>query len=221
MTKLVEKENILKTRVTVSADGKNTYAISKAVEGLDGGKGVLVMLYPTRTVDNFYVEDSTNVHLMNHMKSLGINEYVVVNLFSIVTQSRLSVKGLKLDEENLKYIRDNIFKTIDNSKDKVIIAWGNSHQTSKVVNQAKLEILKMWTELHKTAKLYQMTADGLDKDNIGVHPLYLGIRYANATWKLAPYPHAKVLKELIEEGRKTPEQKAPSLKVVKSPKSEE
>lgn len=202
MQKLTEKESVLRTKVTATADGSRTYSIVKSIEGASGGKGIFILLYPTRTLDNLHVEDSTNVHILNHLQELGLREYVVVNLFSTVTQSKLSTKGLALDTDNLNYIRDKVFKGLDENKDKVIVAWGNSHQTSKVVNQAKLEILKMWTEAHKEGKLYQLTADGLEKGNIGVHPLYMGIRFSNAEWGLVEYPHTSVIKDLAENGLK-------------------
>ena len=203
MQKLMEKESVLRTKLTASTDGSRTYSIVKTIEGATaGGKGIFVLLYPTRNLDNLHVEDSTNVHILNHMQELGLGGYVIVNLFSTVTQTKLSIRGIALDTDNLNYIRDNVLKEVDESKDKVIIAWGNSHQTSKVVNQAKLEILKMWIEMHKERKLYQLTANGLEKGNIGVHPLYMGIRFSNAQWSLTEYPHASVMKELAENGLK-------------------
>lgn len=36
----------------------------------------------------------------------------------------------------------------------------------------------------------------MGKENAGVHPLYMGIRYANALWKLEPYPTEKAVAEL-------------------------
>lgn len=213
MQKLTEKESVLRTKITATADGSRTYSIVKTVEGAKGGRGIFILLYPTRTLDNLHVEDSTNVHILNHMQELELGEYVIVNLFSTVTQSKLSTRGLTLDTDNLNYIRDKVFKGLDENKDKVIVAWGNSHQTSKVVNQAKLEVLKMWTEMHKDGKLYQLTADGLEKDNLGVHPLYMGIRYSNAQWRLAEYPHISAMKALAEEGLK--ENKEQGTKVVK------
>ena len=202
MQKLTEKESVLRTKVTATADGSRTYSITKTIEGVNGGKGIFILLYPTRTLDNLHVEDSTNVHILNHLQELGLGEHVVVNLFSTVIQSKLSTKGLALDTDNLNYIKDKVFNGVDENKDKVIVAWGNSHQTSKVVNQAKLEILKMWTEMHKEGKLYQLTADGLEKSNTGVHPLYMGIRFSNAEWGLTEYPHASVMKDLAENGLK-------------------
>ena len=214
MQKLKEKESVLRTKLTASTDGSRTYSIVKTIEGATaGGKGIFVLLYPTRNLDNLHVEDSTNVHILNHMQELGLGGYVIVNLFSMVTQTKLSTRGIALDTDNLNYIRDKVFKEVDESKDKVIIAWGNSHQTSKVVNQAKLEVLKMWTEMHKKGKLYQLSADGLGKSNIGVHPLYMGIRFSNAQWSLTEYPHASVMKELAENGLK--EDKTQETKTAK------
>lgn len=206
MQKLTEKENVLRTKVTATADGSRTYSITKSIEGAKGCRGVFILLYPTRTLDNLHVEDSTNVHILNHLQELGLGEYVVVNLFSTVTQSKLSTKGLTLDTDNLNYIKDKVFKGLDENKDKVIVAWGNSHQTSKVVNQAKLEILKIWTETHKEGKLYQLTADGLEKSNTGVHPLYMGIRFSNAKWSLAEYPQESARKALEEPLKQNKEQ---------------
>lgn len=201
MQKVIEKENVLKTRITASADGSRTYSLTKTIEGLEGAKGIFVLLYPTRTIENLHVEDSTNVHMLNHMKELGLSGYIIVNLFSTVTQSKLSTRGIVLDRDNLDFVRAKVFKGLNASEDKVIIAWGNSHQASKVVNQAKLEILKMWEEMYGDANLYQLTAAGLDKDNVGVHPLYMGIRYSNAVWGLEHYPIKKAMAGL-EEARK-------------------
>ena len=218
MQKVIEKENVLVTRISASPDGSRTYSLTKTLKGLEGGKGILVLLYPTRTIENLHVEDSTNVHLLNHMKELGLSEYIIVNLFSTVTQSKLSTRGIVLDNDNLSFVKDKIFKGLNPSEDKVIIAWGNSHQTSKIVNQAKLEVLKMWKEMHGDTALYQLTADNLGKDNVGVHPLYMGIRFSNATWRLEHYPTKDVMVKL-EEAKKEikPEVKAkpiPKLQVV-------
>ena len=204
MQKLTESETSLKTNIITSPDGNRTYAITKTIENLQGAKGIFVLLYPTRTPENLHVEDSTNVHLLNHLKELGLSSYTIVNLFSTVTKSKLSTRGLLLDKENMDYIRNQVFKNCNISADKVVIAWGNSHQTSKTVNQAKLEVLKMWAEMYQNAEIYQLSANGLDKDNIGVHPLYMGIRFSNAQWKLTAYPILKAIKDLASLEKKEP-----------------
>lgn len=101
MQKLVKKEIIFKTKITASSDGTRTYCLTKSVEDLKGGKGIFILLYPTRTIENLHVEDSTNVHLLNHLKELGLREYMIVNLFATVTQSKLSTRGIALDKDNL------------------------------------------------------------------------------------------------------------------------
>ena len=121
MQKLKEKESILSTKLTASTDGSSTYSIVKTIDGASaGGKGIFVLLYPTRNLDNLHVEDFTNVHILNHMQELGLGGYVIVNLFSTVTQTKLSTRGIALDTDNLNYIRDKVFKEVDESKDKVM-----------------------------------------------------------------------------------------------------
>lgn len=90
-----------------------------------------------------YIEDSTNNHLLNHLDDLGLRSYTIVNLFSKVTQSRLSLSGLDLDKENMVFIQERIFKNLTDDS-KVVIAWGNTQQNSPVVMKSKQRILELW-----------------------------------------------------------------------------
>jgi hypothetical protein len=81
MKKLAEKEILLKTSIKASPNGTRTYFLGKSLESLEGGKGIFVLLYPTRIMENLHIEDSTNVHLLNHMRELGLKEYGIVILF--------------------------------------------------------------------------------------------------------------------------------------------
>ncbi len=107
MKKLAEKEILLKTSIKALPDGTRTYFLGKSLESLEGAKGIFVLLYPARTMENLHVEDSTNVHLLNHMKELGLKEYGIVNLFSTVTQSKLSTRGLALDTAGIRKDKTN------------------------------------------------------------------------------------------------------------------
>ena len=208
MSKLKQSEVHTITRIVTSESGEETFRYTKELQGVDGKHAIFLMLYPTRNPENFHVQDSTAVHIENHLKELGLNSYTVVNLFSKVTQSRLSVKGLAVDNVNLEYIEKEVFSKTDVENTVVVIAWGNSHLTSKAVNLSKQKVLESWLALHPEEKLYQLTADGMDKDNYGVHPLYMGIRYSNAIWKLSPYPVKKALEQFRkEEGNKTEDKK--------------
>jgi hypothetical protein len=168
------------------------------VGGIEGSHAYFILLYPTRTAKNCYIEDSTNNHLLNHLEELGLNGYTIINLFSKVTQSRLSLAGLEVDEGNMEFIQERVFANLSDDS-KVVIAWGNTQQTSPVIMKSKQRILELWEKEQPSGTPYQLTADGLPKDNLGVHPLYMGIRYSQACWKLATYPYKKILKELKAE----------------------
>lgn len=195
MANLIRTEMAVKTSILSSEDGARTFSITKEVEGIEGGHAYFILLYPTRTADNAYIEDSTNNHLLNHLDDLGLKSYTVINLFSKVTQSRLSLSGLSLDEENMVFIQEQVFKKLPEDS-KVVVAWGNTQQNSPVICRSKQRILELWEVERPSETLYQLTVDGLTKDNIGVHPLYMGIRYSQGFWKLTSYPHKRVLKEI-------------------------
>ena len=196
MRKLKEMSIHSVTSLATSEDGEYTYRFTKEFEELEGKRAILILLYPTRTAENYHVEDSTINHIMNHMKKLGLKSYTIINLFSHVVKKRLSTRGLEVDKTNLQYIQKEIFEKYNPEKDMVVIAWGNSHETSQAVNSAKKIILEMWTRLYPNEKLYHFTVVGKEIEGDGIHPLYLGIRYGNGEWKLSPYPVKKVLKEL-------------------------
>lgn len=195
MANPVQTEVSVKTKILSSKDGTKTFSITKEVGSIEGEHAYFILLYPTRTADNCYIEDSTNNHILNHLDDLGLHSYTIINLFSKVTQSRLSLSGLSVDEENMAFIQEQIFRNLSDDS-KVIIAWGNTQQNSPVICESKQRILEIWGTEQPTGPLYQLTVDGLTKDNIGVHPLYLGIRYSRAFWKLTAYPHKKILKEI-------------------------
>lgn len=196
MSKLKEMSMCSITSIATSEDGANTYRFTKEFEDLEGKRAILILLYPTRTEENYHVEDSTTIHIMKHMKKLGLKSYTIINLFSHVVKKRLSTRGLKVDRTNLQYIQKEIFEKYNPEEEMVIIAWGNSHESSQAVNSAKKILLEMWMKLHPTEKLYHFTVVGKEIDGDGIHPLYLGIRYGNGEWKLSQYPIKKVLKEL-------------------------
>lgn len=216
MPNLRQTETVVRTKILSSEDGTKTFSITKEVEGIEGGQAYFILLYPTRTADNCYIEDSTNNHLLNHLDDLGLKSYTIINLFSKVTQSRLSLAGLSVDEENMVFIQEQIFRNLSDDS-RVVIAWGNTQQNSPVICRSKQRILELWETEQPQGSLYQLTVDGLTKDNIGVHPLYMGIRYSRAVWKMTIYPHKKVLKEIkaqLEE--KKAKSKEPVSKVVET-----
>lgn len=171
------------TEIVCSEDGLHTYQLIKRLQGVEGSAATIILLYPTRTKENLFSEDSTLNHLINHMQELGLNELRVINLFSQVVEGRLSAKGLTVDEENLHYI-DEMMADKSFKDNKFIIAWGSSMTTCYACNKAKVEVLKLFRKHCPRVKAYQLVTDNLDISVAFAHPLYLGIRAAGTKWAL-------------------------------------
>ena len=143
MINLVQIEASVNTKIVTSEDGAKTFSITKTVEGIEGSHAYFILFYPTRTAKNCYIEDSTNNHLLNHLEELGLNGYTIINLFSKVTQSRLSLAELEVDEGNMEFIQEQVFSNRSDDA-KVVIAWGNTQQGSPVIMKSKQRILELW-----------------------------------------------------------------------------
>ena len=56
--RLVTTKISVNTMVLASEDGSKTFSIKKEVEGIKGKHAYFILLYPTRTKENCYIEDS-------------------------------------------------------------------------------------------------------------------------------------------------------------------
>lgn len=181
--KTITHKAVIETELVCSEDNKHTYEVIKRLPDVVGEKAYIILLYPTRTIDNMFSDDSTLNHLVTHMKELGLNEIRIINLFSRVVSGKMSARGLQVDEDNLKYIQ-GIMQNKNFSDYKFIIAWGTSMSTSHACQDSKREVLKLFKEYRPKDKAFQVTTSN---DNIDVdfpHPLFLGIRGNRAIWKL-------------------------------------
>lgn len=84
--------------------GNHTYEIKKTIDGFKGDKAILIGLHPTVDGDNITKIDSTQLHLINHMKELGLNEVRIMNLYSEVFDRKPTTSQLTYDKENFEYI---------------------------------------------------------------------------------------------------------------------
>lgn len=175
------------TELIASDDGKYTYEVIKRLSGAEGESGYLISLYPTRNETNIFSNDSTLNHIVSHMSELGFNELHLINLFSMVVSTKISSRGLSVDEDNMKYI-EKLMKEPDFKKCKFIVAWGNSMVTSKAVQLSKINVFNLYKKHCPKNRIYQLTTVGrvLDSD-IAPHPLYLGIRANNSVWGLKEF----------------------------------
>ena len=179
------------TELVTSDDGKNTYEVIKRLEGVQGECGYIISLYPTRNEENIFNSDSTLNHLVGHLTDLGLNELHIINLCSKVVNGKMSVRGLQVDTENMKYI-DSIMADKKFQSSKFIVAWGNSFQSSKAITESKVKVFDMFLKHNPKGKLYQLCLVGKNlESDIVPHPLYLGINGANLKWGLKEFKPTK------------------------------
>ena len=179
------------TELVTSDDGKNTYEVIKRLEGVQGECGFRISLYPTRNEENIFNSDSTLNHLVGHLTDLGFNELHIINLCSKVVNGKMSVRGLQVDTENMKYI-DSIMADKKFQSSKFIVAWGNSFQSSKAITESKVKVFNMFLKHNPKGKLYQLCLVGKNlESDIVPHPLYLGINGANLKWGLKEFKPTK------------------------------
>lgn len=191
--KTVTHNSCIETEIICSPDNKNTYCITKRLIGVEGETGIIVMLFPTRNADNMNADDSTLNHIVAHLSDFGFNEVKIINLFAKVVSARISARGLEVDSENMKFIDDVILADKDLNKQKFILAWGNSMETSKAVNDSKRQIIEMFLNKLPKGKIYQIVCPEHDITDGACHPLFLGIKAKNSKWRLLEYNIDKIL----------------------------
>lgn len=185
---------IVETEIVTSDDELHTYELTKRLVGCEGECGYLISLYPTRTAENIFSNDSTLNHLVSHMQELGFNELHIVNLFAKAVTSQ---RGLTIDEENMQYI-EKLMSSKEFADSKFVIAWGNSMQNSQAVSDSKVHIFNMFLKYCSKGKLYQITTmDRNIEPTPAPHPLFLGIRASSSVWGLQEFKIKKPSQAII------------------------
>ena len=174
-------EGNLKTTIIADDDLKHVYEICREFDA-EGDEVILLTLYPTLVEPNTF--DLSSIHLMNHAfdKGLQLKKVHFVYLFSKVVSVKMSTRGLKVDKENLNYLREIIEKLPDA---KIIISFGSSMEKCPAVIESKVRLFEILKELRMNDPLWQITADGVEEES--PHILFLGIRHNNKKWKLCHY----------------------------------
>ena len=192
MNDLISNTIQIETQTVSSKNCKNTYLIKRRIIGSEGKKAVMVMLYPTRCANNMSRDDSTFFHLTQHLPELGINEILVINLFSKVCNARMSTANVQVDENNMKFIEKEILSNKDFKDVDFIIAWGASMQSCKAATESKERLLKMYKKYSPKKAPQQLTcSNDRIKNETAPHPLFLGIRAKNSKWSLCDYKDIK------------------------------
>lgn len=187
MEKLITSTSQITTTVTSSATGKNTYAIERTLSNVKGDTAIIVLLYPTVSSTRPFSEDSTLLHLTRHMEEMKLNKIVIINLFSKVCRSRLSTRGIEVDEKNLRNIEKIFSEKKKEHNAKLILAWGTSMSNCKAARETKKKIIELYKTMYPDEIIYNIITSDEKINKVATHPLYLGIRGNNSKWGLGEY----------------------------------
>lgn len=180
-----EVKGTLTTTITMNEEETRVYEICREFDRA-GEEAILVTLYPTLIEPNAF--DLSSVHLMNHStdEDLELSKVHFVFLFSKVTKTKMSTRGLSMDTDNMNFLKERI-EQLPNAK--IIISWGSSMQNCPAVIESKVEFFKMIDELRPKETLWQLDVE--DSEEEAIHVLFAGIRYNNQQWGLTNYtiPH--------------------------------
>jgi Protein of unknown function (DUF1643). len=188
--KKIESIGTITTKMVTDDERKHCYEIERVLNVAEGEMGIILGLYPTLGVKEIdkYQFDSTTCHLLNHMNELGLKSVKIINLFSKISKgARMSSRNLQIDIDNIQHI-ENIMKQKEFSQYRVILAFGSGLSSSDACIETKRRFIKMYRHYNPGGKLYQITADGISlKNEKATHILFMGIRHANAKWKLEEF----------------------------------
>lgn len=189
----------IETILQVSEDGEHTYSVTKFADGEKKKHLILVTLYPTRNEKNIGADDSTMNYILTHLEEMGFDSVTVLYLFSkVVNGSRMSMRGIEVDRENLDYIKLRYIENEAFQDSTWVVAWGSACSSSKTVNRSKIELLEMWEKRNPKGKIYQLTTKGMKNEN-PLHPLYLGIHSKYSVWELKVFQHKKYVEKLKKQ----------------------
>lgn len=198
----VTTTSAIKTTLVSSEDGTHTYSITKTLDGAEGGKAIIVLLYPTRTAENFTSDDTTLNHLVSHMRDMSLRELTIINLFSKVVKAKLSAKGLAIDEDNLTYIENEIMSAKDFKDTKFIVAWGSSMETCKACQDMKANLVKLFRKHSPKGMIYQLATPSMPNECCP-HPLWFGIRCKFEKWYLTECQSLPEVEDEKKSSKKT------------------
>lgn len=197
----IKTTSAVTTTLVSSQDGSRTYSITKTLENAEGERAVMVLMYPTRSAENIASDDTTLNHLVSHMGDMSLKELTVINLFSKVVKTKLSAKGLLVDEDNLKYIEDEIMSQKGFKDTKFIAAWGSSMDSCKACQDMKERLVKMYYKYVPKGTIYQLATKNMPDENCP-HPLWFGIRCKYEHWYLTECRHLPEIKAEKKEAKK-------------------
>lgn len=195
---MIDEKRNMSITVTGTEDEKETYEICRTLSE-NGGKAIVIELYPTISVKEPFSMDVSTLHLLNHAEELGWGEIRIINLYPRVFKSKPTVAQLTESNENFEYIKD-MLKGADIPDYDIVIAWGSGLASHACTNHIKQEVLGLLIQNGLESQVKHIVTEALDTNKqLGTHPLFLGLRYSSDRWYLNQYPVAQVLNSMKPE----------------------
>lgn len=173
---MVTISSIVETTAVLSDEQNKRYEYTKVFKNEKGKKVLLIMLNASGTSQIHTMDNTTNLTISN-LSELGYSTITVWNLFPLIT-AKLNSKNVVLDNDNFNYLKNLLKKKYDS----IVIGWGTSLSTNKIVKQAKEQAYKL---LKPYEKVLVQIEDNSGKYN-NSHPLFAGL-YFNHQWTLGKY----------------------------------
>lgn len=197
---MVTEKFVMQTELTASDDGKYTYEVRRSWSE-QGRKGLVLELYPTLSAGRCGELDLSTMHLLNHTKDFGWGAVRIINLYSLVCDSKPKVSQLSYEQENMAYIEE-VLESKDIADYDIVIVTGSSLGKHNLTNEIKLDILHMIQDKKLEKQVKCIITDFMDMEKqTGIHPLFLGLHYGKDIWKLQSYPiqaEIKILEDSIK-----------------------
>jgi len=184
---MIRKKINMETVVIGLENGRETYEICRTWNE-EGGKALVIELYPTISWENPMILDVSTMHLLNHAEELGWGMVRIINLYPTVFDVKPLVGDLAESVANMEYIRD-VLSEKDIAEYDIVIAYGNGLLSHACTQHLKEKIMKMIVEKGLSLQVKHIVTDSLDtKKQLGTHPLFLGLRHNHEKWQLEKYP---------------------------------
>lgn len=198
---MVKETFIMQTELVASDDGRHTYEVRRSWSK-EGGKGLVLELYPTLSAGRCGELDLSTMHLLNHVKDFGWGLVRIVNLYSLVCAGKLKTSQLEYDAENVAYMEE-ILESKDIRDYDIVIATGSSFSSHVRTVEMKADIFQMIVDKGLEQQVKCIVAEPMSGEaKNAAHPLFLGLHYGRHVWKLEPYQlreELKLLKEVIHK----------------------
>lgn len=160
-------------------DKKRRFEFTVTNKGKKSPKSILVIGLNPASSDISRIDTTTNF-ILNNLQPMGYTTITICNLYAQLCK-KLKPSEIINNVENLNYIEDVLKRDFET----ILIGYGNSNVTSKILQVEKKRLLKLLTPYESKVKSI-VDIEERYSALATIHPLMAG-RYFSGKWKLVPY----------------------------------